>query len=375
MANLVGDAALHAHVHGDDFEAVERVRDLRHAAAATDAPPGFLVNHLVRVGIDFITVYRLEIIAPELTIAPEGQDVPAPGAAAATPPSGRPATRAQVRALIAELLDERHQLRDLRRSFVSERAASLDLVDWLGSRGALVRPMFDLDAVRLVRANNSLIAASTLPNSPAVKQAISTEPLLGQSRQITTGGPLARFHGNIYVPPGTRARQPVIDYTRILGSDVVGTTLVYPIEQDIRLRTERRLAAVSLAARLYRLDHEGTFPPSLAALVPKYLPQVPVDPAAPDGRPLKYLIVRGGLPDGGDRPTVYSVGTDGRDNTAEAGPVMAGLRNQPVYGWWNCADQWRDLSRWAPPRTPAEEAREASQEKAAEAILDAANPR
>jgi len=85
MANLVGDAALHAHVHGDDFEAIERVRDLRHAAAAIDGPPGFLVNHLVRVGIEALAIYRLEVMAPELTIAPDGDnDTPAPASTRGT---------------------------------------------------------------------------------------------------------------------------------------------------------------------------------------------------------------------------------------------------------------------------------------------------
>ena len=368
LANLVGDAGLHAHVHGDDFEAIERVRDLRHAAAAIDGPPGFLVNHLVRVGIEALAIYRLEVMAPELTIAPDGDnDTPAPASTlGATQPSRRPATRAQVRALIAELLDERDQLRDSRRSLVSERAASLDLVEWLGSRGALLRPMFDLDAVRLARAGAALAKASTLPNSQAVKESLAAEPLLQQPRQVVTPvGPGAR------PPAGGAATQPVVDYTRILSTDVALTNFGRAIEQDIRVRMERRLAAVSLAVRLYRVDRAGAFPPSLEALVPKYLPQVPVDPAAADGRPLRYLIVKGGLPGGGDRPIVYSVGTDGLDRTAEAGPDKAGLPPQPQYGYWNGPDQWRDLTRWTPPRTAAEDAEDARQEQMAKPILDA----
>jgi hypothetical protein len=372
LAKLVRDAVLHAHVHGDDYEAIERVRDLRHAAAAIDAPPGLLVNHLVGVGIDAVAIYRLEIITPDLTIAPEAADprTPVTSRPGATQPAARPATREQVRALIAELIDERDQLRDLRRSFVAERAASLDTADWIGSRASLLRPMFQLDAVQLVRANNALVAASTLPNSQAVTKAASAEPLLqGSLRQIP----------GVFSPgvpaPGAPAKDPPVDYTRILGTHLIGSNLVRAIEADIRVRTERRLAAVALAVRLYRVDHDGQFPPSLEALVPAYLPEVPVDPAAPDGRPLKYLVIKGGLPDGGDRPIVYSVGTDGVDRTAEVGPVKAGLPNQPLYWWSNGADQWRDLKRWSPPPTQAEQAEEARQEALAEPILKALEAR
>jgi hypothetical protein len=226
--------------------------------------------------------------------------------------------------------------------------------------------MFDLDAVRLVRAGNALVAASTLPNSQAVKQAIAAEPLLGRPRQVTPPvGP-----GGVRTP-GPPATQPVVDYTRILGTDVVGMNYGRAIEQDIRARLERRFAAVMLAIRLYRADHAGAFPPSLDALVPAYLPRVPVDPAAGDGRPVKYLVIKGGLPDGGDRPILYSVGTDGVDRTAEAGPVKAGLPNQAQYGYSRGADQWRDLTRWTAPPTPTEEAEEARQERQAQPILDA----
>jgi hypothetical protein len=375
LANLVGDAALHAHVHGDDAEALERIRDLRHAAHALESPH-FLVNHLVSIGIQFVTLYRLQIMATDLAVAPEGEDAPASGATpppATQPGTTRPATRAQVRALIGELLDEREQLDDLRRAMVLERAASVDLADWFGAKAPVVRPMFALDAVRLVRAGNALVAASTLPNSQAVKQALRAQPALQGSRQLPALANRGLWATVMWSRPP--AKQPAVDYTRILSTDLVNSSFGLAIEQDIRVRTERRLTAVSLAFRLYRVDHAGQFPPSLDALVPQYLPQVPVDPAAPDGRPLKYLLIKGGLPDGGDRPIVYSVGTDGLDRTAEAGPIRAGLPNQPQYDYGRGLDQWRDLTRWTPPRTANEEAEEARQERMAQPILDALDAR
>ncbi len=63
-----------------------------------------------------------------------------------------------------------------------------------------------------------------------------------------------------------------------------------------------RLIQTSFALRHYYDDHR-TLPSTLAALVPEYLPAVPVDPF--DGQPLRYDPARG---------LIYSVGTDLKDN-------------------------------------------------------------
>jgi hypothetical protein len=65
-----------------------------------------------------------------------------------------------------------------------------------------------------------------------------------------------------------------------------------------------RCAVAAVAAERYRLRH-GTWPASLAALVPEFLRQVPADPY--DGQPLRYRR----LPDG---VLIYSVSTDGQDD-------------------------------------------------------------
>jgi hypothetical protein len=66
------------------------------------------------------------------------------------------------------------------------------------------------------------------------------------------------------------------------------------------------LAATGLALRIYRAEH-GRFPATLQELVPEYLPAVPRDALAEDGRALTYLLEA-------DPRIVYSVGTDGVDN-------------------------------------------------------------
>jgi hypothetical protein len=71
----------------------------------------------------------------------------------------------------------------------------------------------------------------------------------------------------------------------------------------------RRMAALCLAIRLYRIDHAGEFPDRLDQLVPDYLPLVPVDPLASDGRPLAYRR--------SPEPIIYSVGADGANDGSQ----------------------------------------------------------
>lgn len=77
------------------------------------------------------------------------------------------------------------------------------------------------------------------------------------------------------------------------------------------MATSQRDAAVAgIALERYRLAH-GTYPATLAELVPEYLPSIPLDPW--DGKPIKYL------PPDASRPTpiLYSVGENQIDNLGD----------------------------------------------------------
>jgi hypothetical protein len=148
-----------------------------------------------------------------------------------------------------------------------------------------------------------------------------------------------------WTAPAPARREP-IDYTRLLSSNFLsGITSGRAIGQNMFVRAERRMTAVNLAAHLFRADR-GRWPEALDELVPKYLPEIPRDPLAADDRALGYVLAKGALPDGGDRPVVYSVGRDGIDQTQ--GNVAA-LPKLPSFGWQQTPDEWRDLSRWSPP--------------------------
>src|SRR5206468_12112183 len=114
---------------------------------------------------------------------------------------------------------------------------------------------------------------------------------------------------NASAPPPTPPRfSRQISSTFLSGIDRI-------VETDARARLARSAAAVSLAAQLYRADHDGHWPPSLDVLVPAYLPAVPRDVYA-SGESMGYRILPHARPDGQDRPIIYSVGTDGIDDTA-----------------------------------------------------------
>ena len=79
----------------------------------------------------------------------------------------------------------------------------------------------------------------------------------------------------------------------------------FPImKKAFSAQTLRSLAIAGLALRRYELRY-GKPAPSLEALVPEFLPEVPRD--FMDGKPLKYKPTTNGL-------TLYSVGADGKDD-------------------------------------------------------------
>ena len=122
-------------------------------------------------------------------------------------------------------------------------------------------------------------------------------------------------------------------------------------QQWFRSLGQRRVTAISLAAQLYRADH-GRWPARLEELVPAYLPVLPADPFHADGRPVGYVVMKGALPDGSDRPLAYF--DDGATDHVAIDP-------EPMYDWQQDQRpdgtashrdirQYRDLARWLPPK-------------------------
>ena len=99
------------------------------------------------------------------------------------------------------------------------------------------------------------------------------------------------------------------------------------LESEYRIRTDRRLAATLLAIHAYERDHGG-LPGDLSALVPDYLPAVPIDPLSADAN-LRYDAALGLL---------WSVGMDGSDGGGDDTPTA------------NVAHDWNRMDRVVPLR-------------------------
>jgi hypothetical protein len=111
-----------------------------------------------------------------------------------------------------------------------------------------------------------------------------------------------------------------------------------------RINAECSMAAMSVGCHIFLLE-EYRWPNSAAELVPNYLPQIPIDPWGDGKQTLGYVLIKGGLPDGSDRPLVYS-----RCRSADG---LFFRTDRPMYGFYNRphdtkkdGGQFRDVGRW-----------------------------
>jgi len=124
------------------------------------------------------------------------------------------------------------------------------------------------------------------------------------------------------------------------------------VETLNRCSVERDLAAMSLACQIYRFE-KGHWPDSLNDLVPSYLPSVPLDPWGDGKQTLGYVLIKGGLPDGSDRPLVYCrlMSRDGLfyplDRPEYSFYIGDDFGNPKLQG-----GQFRDVARWVPLEHP-----------------------
>jgi hypothetical protein len=143
------------------------------------------------------------------------------------------------------------------------------------------RPMFELDAVRMLRHGTRQLEAIREPTWPAVQKELPEFVL-----QTSWMGRVTHWLSQMLSPAIDRA-----------------------IMLHFRGLAQRRMAAIALALRLYEIDH-GRRPAELSELVPEYLPAVPADPFASDGRSIAFRTTPHGA-------LLYSVNTDGVDDQGQ----------------------------------------------------------
>jgi len=124
------------------------------------------------------------------------------------------------------------------------------------------------------------------------------------------------------IPDAVR-RHPLAHLPAFLLSPAYGRAVAEHFETD----TAAHLAATALAIRLYAAEHHGHLPASLSELVPRYLPEAPVDSMTP-GRALQYLADVA-------EPVIYSVGSDGIDHGGSEARRYPWLTNcpRPILNW------------------------------------------
>ena len=279
LAEFVGIAAGTAALDGDSAEAVRRVRDLLRIGRAQAG--SMVATDLIGGSITALGTAEIEALLPNLSFG-------SASAGGGTRPATRPADRAAVLGLIALLLDDESPRRRTAAAVEGDRVLNSDMARILADAWAL-RPLFLAEA------------AASVPRLEAVR------PLALHPTGASADSPAL---------VGTPADGP-FGFFQFMDSDLSRYVLSLA-----RVTAERRLAAAALAVRLYQFDHAGRLPPTLADLVPAYLPSVPADPFRADGGPIGYAPSFTPAPPAQPAPSprVYSVGDDGADDGGAGDP-------------------------------------------------------
>lgn len=325
LANTVADGAQYFHVLGNDAESIERLLDVFHLARSVRQDPA-VIPQLIGIGIDALSLHAAQQIIPTLNL--ESSD------------GAIPASEAQARALISVLLDERESYECFSRALRRERVIMLNMLNDLARETWAIRPLADRTGVRWMHDFDILIAADAQRNAAAARNTVAQIPTVASS--------------NVFLPGlfgGARPPKEIPRYSRWFERFQPGS-LSYSLGQFHRVSAERRATAIIVAARLYRHKH-GRWPDDAAALVPTYLDKLPADPFRANGGPIGYVLQKGTLPDGRDRPLVFI-------EAGEPGGKLDVIYPEPTYGWQGNDPsrkpgeprrefrQYRDVSLWTP---------------------------
>ena len=295
-ANLLTIAAVTSHRAGRHDETVHRLTQMTRLARHVDNGHPFLIGHLVGCGIARLTTQTVRQLAPTLVIAPAAG--PAPAGAA---------SRQQADALVAAMLDPRTLETGWRYCPLAERLALHDIYACL---------MDGRITMQEIVGDPRRKSATTIPTPPAAELLADLPPLLDFGTALAEASKAGRL-------PEFRARVP----QKLPAMSQVAANLVPTYDRAALTHyaalTELRLAAAAVALRAYAADHNGALPPSLDALVPKYLPAVPADPLVAAPATILYAD-----------NTVFSAGVDERKRRPAGGAKavkVSATRTTPDY--------------------------------------------
>ncbi len=300
LANLLqADALLHQHDHAS-ADALADVSRLLFVGRAVDQQ-GFVVGHLVSIGIEAVASSTAELIAPDLTIGP---------APAASPE--------QVKQLITELLNDAPSRKGMSNGLLMERMDNLDFIRCVID-GKVTRPQFQ----KLLGPKTDFAALT--PESAGASGVLLLPYLTDVLRVFESADDLPTFESRCpRVPAAIDADPRKYAVANLMSPSFDRIALTH-----YRGVTTRHFAAVTLAVRAYAIERDNKPPAQLTDLVPEYFPTVPSDPMAA-GAPLQYVA---------DKSIVYSVGDDGIDDGGSEKPTGKGA------GRWQTEDNVLHLDR------------------------------
>jgi len=286
LSRVLGLAAARARAENQDADVVEYIRDLLVIEDTVGHARGSYLNCSHMLYTDRLAAQLVFQGAADLKIDAGSK----PGA-----------SRDQIAKLIAALLDDRTLRGCAVDGNLGQRMCVLSIVAsknpdlpmrWFDE------PAYKLDCCRLDQHFQMQIEAYRQSNWQLArhKESRLLKSAWGSSRIEMMLHPLTTLHD--------------INYDPILG-----------FFKQLR---DRRMAATMLAIRLYAVDHQGTLPESLSALVPEYLPAVPTDPFDANDHPIRYLPKY-------NPPVLYSVGQDGKDDGGEGLPMSRWRGKDDIY--------------------------------------------
>jgi hypothetical protein len=310
LSKFVRAKALYDFKCGHHGEAVESMRDLLAMADVVDQLQS-TVAHLVAGATRELVTMLLHRVLPELKIAD-------PSTTGKAPPGT--VDRTQLVALMQDLLNEEQAHVGFLQAMYVERMLYLDTVTWLleGNSDpnkrltvpapirAVVRPIYELDALRMLNAMRPYVDMAQ-----ARRWSQETVQRINEASRMTSG------HG------GDSAFQAL---TRPL-SQILGSPHRRGCSLHFRTISDRRMAAIAIAIRLYTEDH-GHPPGDLNELVGQYLARIPDDPFS-DGERIRYC------PDV-EKPLLYCISTNGIDENGKYtfrkfGVVEREVFDQPFF--------------------------------------------
>ncbi|QOV90476.1 hypothetical protein [Humisphaera borealis] len=272
ISQLRGEALVDASNQRYDA-AIERVHAIVMIADKLEYSPTF-VGHLIANSARTSACQTLMSFLPALAIG-DGK-----GEAGA----------AQVRALIALLLDESQTAIGLRRAIDSELVMQIGVTE-----SALTYP----NPEEFERKRTGVLNAVRTRLFPEDHGASGRAFIryMQSARSAATHGNVLDMKANLPAQP------PEIDESVLLAMLLPNVTSV--AEQHFEAIANGRVAAVALAVRWYEIK-QGRLPESLDELLPSFLTLLPTDPMTRGAR-LRYVAT-------GDRPMIYSVARDGEDD-------------------------------------------------------------